>query len=218
MTITAYVSPVSANTIYACVGKTYGEVRIVSATTTCKAREIRLTWSQQGPAGPAGPQGSAGAPGPAGPAGAPGPQGQTGIGAIAVLDANGTTVGTLLSQNTLVMNVGTQKILFNNFQISGFTTTPSTSVIFYHTSTDCSGQRYLPASDLPRPAYLDATQVIHYPENPLQTQLVASYETFSPSQPIGQPGNCSVLSPAQSYTLGPAATSPLPAFVAPFHI
>jgi hypothetical protein len=58
-----------AATIYACVSKKSGAMRIVSAKTKCRHGEHKLSWSSTGPAGPAG------APGAPGAAGAPGANG-----------------------------------------------------------------------------------------------------------------------------------------------
>jgi hypothetical protein len=44
-------------TIYACVNSTTGNVRIVSAGSSCIKSEYSLTWNQQGPQGPAGSNG-----------------------------------------------------------------------------------------------------------------------------------------------------------------
>jgi hypothetical protein len=59
-------SPLAAGVFEACVHKTNGNARIVSASTPCHATETRIQWNSEGPAGPPGPQG------PAGPAGADG--------------------------------------------------------------------------------------------------------------------------------------------------
>lgn len=61
--------------VYTCVHKESGAVRVVGSSDVCKAGELALSWSKQGPAGPAGP---AGEPGPAGPAGAQGDVGPAG--------------------------------------------------------------------------------------------------------------------------------------------
>jgi Collagen triple helix repeat (20 copies) len=73
-----------AAVIYACVTKE-GDVRIVAASSQCKAKESLLQWNVQGPAGPVGPagaqgpKGDRGSAGPTGPTGAAGPQGIAGI-------------------------------------------------------------------------------------------------------------------------------------------
>jgi hypothetical protein len=64
--------------IYGCVNKTSHYIRIVNATTACKATEYRVSWNQVGPQGPAGPQGWAGATGATGLTGARGLTGATG--------------------------------------------------------------------------------------------------------------------------------------------
>jgi hypothetical protein len=69
------------NVIYGCVNKFTHVLRI---SYHCSPFEQRISWNQQGPAGPSGPPGPSGSPGsagpsgPAGPSGAPGPSGSTG--------------------------------------------------------------------------------------------------------------------------------------------
>ena len=53
----------SNDTINACMNNSSGEVKIVTASDTCKSNETLLTWNQQGPTGAQGPQGPAGANG-----------------------------------------------------------------------------------------------------------------------------------------------------------
>jgi hypothetical protein len=65
----------TGNEIYACVNAA-GSVRIVSATTVCRAPEYAVSWNQVGPAGPPGP---AGQQGPVGETGATGATGATGV-------------------------------------------------------------------------------------------------------------------------------------------
>lgn len=64
--------------IYGCVNKFTHVLRI---SYRCSPFEQRISWNQQGPAGPSGPPGPSGSPGsagPAGPSGAPGPSGSAG--------------------------------------------------------------------------------------------------------------------------------------------
>ena len=63
------------NTIYACVHRNGGHVRIVDDADDCRDPERLVTWNRVGPSGPAGPIGPVGA---LGPAGAEGPQGAVG--------------------------------------------------------------------------------------------------------------------------------------------
>jgi hypothetical protein len=74
----AAVVPVHAAVIHSCVNKTTGAIRLVSATTPCKATETAVSWNTIGPQGPQGPQGVQGAQGPQGAQGAQGPQGAQG--------------------------------------------------------------------------------------------------------------------------------------------
>lgn len=60
----------ASTTVYACVGRHDGNVRIVAQGATCRRDEDPTSWSSTGPQGPAGP---AGATGPQGPAGAAAP-------------------------------------------------------------------------------------------------------------------------------------------------
>lgn len=207
-------SEAKAASLNACVHKRSGILRVLlKPNSHCRSHleyPLSLTGGgTQGPPGPAGPQG---------PAGAPGPQGPAGAGALQVFDSNNTLVGTLLGQNSVVVKIGQHHLIFNNFQTGGFSVTPSSSVIFYHTSSDCSGQRYLPTSDLPRTAALDKTSVIIYPDDPAENRPIHSFEIFSASQSLTEQGSCSPLSQPQSFTVGPATTTPMPNFVPPFHL
>ena len=68
---TVYASiPDSNGVIYSCYSQAKGTWRPVDGSG-CRTGETLLSWSQTGPAGPAG------SPGPAGPAGSPGPAGET---------------------------------------------------------------------------------------------------------------------------------------------
>jgi hypothetical protein len=64
----------AGGTIYACVGKALGIVRIVASASGCTSLETPISWNAQGPAGP---QGAAGPAGPTGPTGPTGPAGVT---------------------------------------------------------------------------------------------------------------------------------------------
>jgi hypothetical protein len=65
----AAASAGGATTIYTCVSKRNGTMRIVSAKAKCRHGEHKLSWNASGPAGPAGVPGAPGA------AGAPGANG-----------------------------------------------------------------------------------------------------------------------------------------------
>lgn len=75
LTVTQAFASDATNTVYACVDKEAGTVRIVAQGATCRPNEYATSWNITGPqgaTGPAGPQGSAGPQGPAG-AAAPNP-------------------------------------------------------------------------------------------------------------------------------------------------
>lgn len=78
--VLAFAGSTSATTkasgkIYACVKKTSGAVRVVTATTRCRSGERKLSWNSAGARGAAG---TPGPPGARGPTGLRGPQGVQG--------------------------------------------------------------------------------------------------------------------------------------------
>jgi Collagen triple helix repeat (20 copies) len=78
----AYASvPDPTGQIHGCVNRLTGTLRIIDTSTgaSCTVLERALTFSQQGPTGPAGPTGLTGAQGPAGTDGAPGATGAPGV-------------------------------------------------------------------------------------------------------------------------------------------
>lgn len=190
-----------------------------------------------GPKGVAGPQGPAagptGATGPqgmgvAGPAGATGPAGPQGSGFV-VQDSNGQTVGTLIGQNQVVLTVNNGFVLVNVGNFNGmiqFPTTNSGEVFVYHTSTDCSGTRYIDGTALPASSYeTNATgdqnapaTTLYYPAFPVQSLAIASYETFNGGQSISAPGTCNTLSPAIDLPVGVATTYDLSSFIPPLSL
>jgi hypothetical protein len=82
-------APAADGEITACYqSRGAGNLRIVDADEQCRPNETRISWNEEGPAGPqgaqgpAGPQGAQGLPGgtgPQGPAGAPGEKGDPGL-------------------------------------------------------------------------------------------------------------------------------------------
>jgi len=81
-----------SSTIYACVKRKGGAVRIVARTSRCKKSERKLSWNTTGPAGASGPRGRTGSRGPSGAAGASGSPGNNGA-ARGFVDANPPTSG-----------------------------------------------------------------------------------------------------------------------------
>jgi hypothetical protein len=89
----------SASKIYACVKKN-GTARFVKKSTKCKKGEIKLSWSSEGPAGPAG-KGLPGAEGKTGSEGKTGPEGKPGAArAYAYMITPGTASCELLPAET----------------------------------------------------------------------------------------------------------------------
>jgi hypothetical protein len=90
----ALASP-TATTYSACLGKlgVLYNVR-VNKTPRCLGTDTTITWSQTGPAGPAGAQGLAGAAGPQGLAGPAGQNGKDGTNGSSVLTSSGPPSGT----------------------------------------------------------------------------------------------------------------------------
>ncbi len=85
-------SAANASTIYACVKKHSGAVRIVSSGAKCKRGEQKLSWNTNGVNGAAGKNG---ATGPQGPAGASGKDGVNGLNGTALAYAHVLATGTL---------------------------------------------------------------------------------------------------------------------------
>jgi hypothetical protein len=112
-----------ATTLFACVNGNSGELKMVSAGTTCHQNETLMSWDIAGPAGtpgPVGPPGPAGAPGPAGP---PGSTGLTNVQYIEGGMYPGTSVArAFCPDGTKVMGGGglslNQKGLQQNFPIA----------------------------------------------------------------------------------------------------
>jgi hypothetical protein len=59
-------------TFYACETTSTGAIRMVTATTSCKTGETKISWNQVGPQGPKGATGATGAKGATGATGATG--------------------------------------------------------------------------------------------------------------------------------------------------
>lgn len=56
-----------AGSLHACAQNAQGKLRLIDPPATCKASEVAVEWSIQGPMGPGGPAGPTGAQGPPGP-------------------------------------------------------------------------------------------------------------------------------------------------------
>lgn len=126
------------NTVYSCVTKSTGNIRIVTTPDSCKSNEALLSWNVAGPTGPKGDTGAVGATGPAGPTGATGatgpagPAGSTGAtGATGPAGPAGATGATGATGPAGVAN-GAQRIIYGTvlgdgsiLLGSGFTAAPT---------------------------------------------------------------------------------------------
>jgi len=72
-------SDAASTTIYGCVSKITGTLRIVSAPSSCNKNETNVSWDSVGPQGPPGQNGTNGTNGAPGAQGPPGPQGPPGV-------------------------------------------------------------------------------------------------------------------------------------------
>jgi hypothetical protein len=75
---TVTVTQSAAQTIYGCIKKSNGALRVVGDSSQCKKSEAPLSWNQGGSQGPKGDKGDTGASGPRGPKGDSGSQGIAG--------------------------------------------------------------------------------------------------------------------------------------------
>jgi hypothetical protein len=136
----------SAETFHLCVNSR-GVARLAARACERNEKTVELKHGLRGPIGPAGrtgrigpagPAGPAGPPGPAGPAGAPGAAGES---ARTVVDAAGVDVGVIeLSSGLATRRFGDDVVLLSVTPQGFF----QGEINFLHTTSDCSGERYLP--------------------------------------------------------------------------
>ena len=93
LTVTSQTAHAQNGNLYACVGNSNGQLRLVAAYESCKPNETRVVLATAGSTGPQGPPGPVGPMGPAGPAGATGAVGPVGpagpVGATGATGAQG---------------------------------------------------------------------------------------------------------------------------------
>jgi len=184
-----------------------------------------------GATGPSGPQGDAGTTGATGPqgVGVAGPTGATGpqASAIVVQDSNGQTVGRLLTQNQVIVTVNNQALITNISNPQGFVPLDSSGFVFYHTSTDCTGPRYMDATEIPVSGISTNLQALvtlpgttmFYAALPAQTQTIASYENYFSGSPVLLiPGFCVNSFTPFPMSVGIATTFDLTVFTPPFSV
>lgn len=112
-------STTSTAVIHACVKRSGGAVRIVSATAKCLNTETAMAWNVQGPQGVAGPRGAVGAQGPSGPAGPQGmkgdkgdigPKGAPGTSLTSITDLNGLACTSATGAGTISIDATTSPV------------------------------------------------------------------------------------------------------------
>jgi hypothetical protein len=148
-------------------------------------------------------------PGPAGPQGTPGERGLPGEGALRVVDSTGQTVGAFLAQDVppagyqhlAVAKAGSQ-VVFLLVNRNGFR--DNYVSFLYHTTPDCTGQRYLAMGNSPyvnpaaiveptQPAAVQRGYAI-FPDGSMTVEPIASREYFAPGADYRSPGLCEAVS------------------------
>ncbi len=168
---------------------------------TCKRKETPLDLTQLGGVCPKGEPGSPGS-------------------GTRIVDANGRSVGPILSSNSVMLTIGTQPVAVR-VDTAGFVEGGE----FLHTSADCSGQRYLRVFDVLLPFGVIVGSTLHYPEFPMQSLQIRSSD--SPAEPAActsgggtvlPGGRCCGSSSPSTMEVGPAKTFDLGALglVPPF--
>jgi hypothetical protein len=117
-----------------------------------------------------------------------------------VIDSQGTVVGTLLSQNMVIRRINGLWVSFSLFY-GGLNTAILSDFVFFHTSSDCSGQRYMDADPVPLVGYLVSTNgglsptaTLYFAGNPIQSLVIGSYEASG--QCIGNNNTMNVAPPS----------------------
>ena len=145
----------------------------------------------KGDAGPAGPRGDKGDPGTPGANGLngvsgakgdkgdkgdPGNAGPAGAGSLRVVDANGKDVGTFVSPDAVIVNIGSDWVRIT-LRGAGFTSCSTGSVpclMYQFEQPDCAGTVYMHAEiGLAQPAFV-IDNGIHYPSGAVAERPVAS--------------------------------------------
>jgi len=143
----------AAQVINACA-KASGALRVVAASTDCKANETPLSWNQQGPQGEPGPAGEPGLPG------EPGADAEV----LHVFDSNGVDVGIYAGADAVFNEDGRPwlyRVYLPDSEIMLFVKALNgvqalQDVWYYFESTDCTGDAYAQqAGRLIRPAIYD---------------------------------------------------------------
>jgi hypothetical protein len=188
------------NTVFACVKKSNGAVRIIDPSGHCKKSESPMQWNTTGPQGPTGPTG---------------PQGP---GALLLVDATGQPIGTYdTGESHVIMKVGNVPVY-----ITADTSFDLSSIEFFHDSADCSGPRYMSTdeTDVLTIGWTSDGKTAYYAQlgSPTIQFGNGSIEEIARGSDASQPGTCSPLLSSQLYPYGPPESLDLTAFTPPFHL
>lgn len=180
----AYSTASASPTIYACVNRSTGIVRIVSGSIRCYGSEYETHWSVTGPTGPQGPKGATGATGPQGPAGV----------GTSLVDANAKQIGPFFpSQNGTDTFSGFVLISINGLwfsiqvTVAGFGFEPNVgngNAQLDYTGANCDGPAYIgvpPTGLLNSGGYGAGVvgNVLYYGVSPVSCTSVGNFSSFS---------------------------------------
>jgi len=193
------IAPADArgDTIYACVAKSTGTARIVSATTICDSRkETSLNWNATGPQGPQGPPGS---------------------GPLRYADANSQLVGYHYAQGLTVRFIGgaTGDPVSFPVNVGGVF---ANGLYYFYESTDCSGTGYALAdpSNVVRTGFvLTSSATLRYAP---RTGTVRDLRSQVALTPEGVSTGCFAFDGALTRAAGPFVEVVLPTFVPPVRL
>src|SRR5262245_20229682 len=237
LTLSATAAYADTNQVRLCVDRD-GDVRVVLAGRSCRSHEYPVTLNLrgpqgpkgdkgdnglrgatglQGPAGPTGPTGPQGVAGPTGPTGPQGPKGEPGASGsgdsrlAVVVDALNTEVGVASDPfGGLVMRrLGEDTVVF----FASPSGPDSGPIEFYHTTSDCSGDRYVHTGFQRGLAYFSQVHLgtVFYtkvadPTASLQVP-VGSVERFEADQDAMLPGGtCNQADPGRVESAGVVTT------------
>jgi hypothetical protein len=129
---------------------------------------------------------------------------------LSVIDSRGQIVGQLISPSTIARKFNNIWIIYT-VTANGFAPADSTDFSFIHTSTNCSGSRYMLAEKLPANGLVDVTDApttLYMPAPPIQLFKIGSIESFASNDSIAHPGRyCTAL--LNPHYVGRVATVPL---------
>ena len=135
-----------------------------------------------------------------------------------VFDVNMKIIGELIGPSTILFKLPGGYISVAADQ-SGFTQIPPQAVLFFHTSSDCSGQRYLDGIALTGVSFL-AGNTLYYTQKIAPPTVLGSQETFGAGANVNQAGNCLTLPQPVTFPFGPAKTISISAlgYTPPFSV